>query len=474
MSAQTIARWNAIPMNRPEPDDQRPSAGSLKRTRGDDNDTSVDDQDSDDDVSLVSRTPSPPPPGKMDVDKYDEYVRGRVAPETITVDTKIKGTNKGFAMLAKLGWSEGQPLGLSSEGRVDPVPFHVKRDLTGLGKTSQDVRMIETTVSQRRGLDSERQQKETEEQRRQREDSVARRAAVQTEISETLRAFYCTVCDKQFQNVAQYDEHTNSYAHHHKVRFRDMQLAQRQKQNTQEEIDKRKEKERKREEKQLRKMAAAAGIKMAKPAAVVPVEEPQPSGSAASGWSTAAPVAAEPTPPKSGWAPVSAVAPPVPPRWASASAPRETPQSVPFPPPDAPPMRSQQPAPAFRTGGWSSLDTTSQPPPPVPATTPLPPPMPNQQAAQGWAPQQPTSDNSFPTGAWLSRNVGPPIRPSTERMQPPLPRTPQVSEVPMPSSSITNFVATPSKGPTPAPKKDDKREKGRSGWQAFQRGGRRK
>ena len=45
----------------------------------------------------------------------------------------------------------------------------MKADSTGLGKISQDVRMIETTVSQRRGLDSERQQKENEEQRRLRE-----------------------------------------------------------------------------------------------------------------------------------------------------------------------------------------------------------------------------------------------------------------------------------------------------------------
>lgn len=56
-------------------------------------------------------------------------------------------------------------------GRVDPIPFQIKRDSTGLGKTTQDVRMIETTVSQRRGLDSERQQKETEDQRRAREVS---------------------------------------------------------------------------------------------------------------------------------------------------------------------------------------------------------------------------------------------------------------------------------------------------------------
>jgi len=57
-------------------------------------------------------------------------------------------------------------------GRVDPIPFQVKQDLTGLGKTSQDVRMIETTVSQRRELDSERQQRETEYQRKAREVKI--------------------------------------------------------------------------------------------------------------------------------------------------------------------------------------------------------------------------------------------------------------------------------------------------------------
>ena len=56
----------------------------------------------------------------MDVDgdhihKYDDYVRGP-AREVVTVETKIKPTNKGFAMLAKLGWVEGQPIGLSNDG----------------------------------------------------------------------------------------------------------------------------------------------------------------------------------------------------------------------------------------------------------------------------------------------------------------------------------------------------------------------
>ncbi|KAI0724348.1 hypothetical protein C8T65DRAFT_704233 [Cerioporus squamosus] len=309
MSAETIARWNAIPLNRPEPEPP-----SLKRPRQDEAEGG---DDSDDDVSLVSRSPSPPPPDAMDVDKYDEYYKQRPAREVITVETKIQSTNVGFSMLAKMGWVEGSPLGLSGDGRVDPVPFYVKNDLTGLGKATQDVRMIESTVSTRRGLDSERQTKETEEQRRQREDAVARRAAVQSEISSVLRPFYCEVCEKQFQNVAQYDEHTNSYAHHHKVRFRDMQAAQRASRNTEEEVNKRKEKERKREEKELRKIAKAAGVKMTKPpgAVVAPAPavgaaragEPQTSGFKKSGWATVSTAANTPAapaePPKrSGWA----------------------------------------------------------------------------------------------------------------------------------------------------------------------------
>lgn len=51
-----------------------------------------------------------------DSSRYDEYVHGTPR-EVITVETKIKPTNKGFAMLAKLGWSEGQSLGISGDGK---------------------------------------------------------------------------------------------------------------------------------------------------------------------------------------------------------------------------------------------------------------------------------------------------------------------------------------------------------------------
>lgn len=52
-----------------------------------------------------------------DSNLYDEHVR-RPAREVITVETRIKSTNKGFALLAKMGWTEGTPLGVSGEGKL--------------------------------------------------------------------------------------------------------------------------------------------------------------------------------------------------------------------------------------------------------------------------------------------------------------------------------------------------------------------
>jgi hypothetical protein len=54
----------------------------------------------------------------MDVDSATGYFQpSRVPPtQVVTVETRIKPENKGFALLAKMGWTEGQPLGLSGDG----------------------------------------------------------------------------------------------------------------------------------------------------------------------------------------------------------------------------------------------------------------------------------------------------------------------------------------------------------------------
>ncbi|KAJ7786060.1 hypothetical protein B0H16DRAFT_16284 [Mycena metata] len=431
----------------------------------------------------------------MDIDEY--YV-SRPEQEAITVETKIKSTNKGFAMLAKLGWVEGQPLGVSGEGRVDPIPFQIKRDSTGLGKLTQDFRVIETTVSQRRGLDSERMTKETEDQRRAREDLVARRSALENEISTTLKAFYCELCDKQFKTVVAFTEHTNSYAHHHKARFKDMQANIR---IPQDDADKRKEKERKREEKELRKIAAANGIKMAKPPAAVistlaPAEPVGASGSMDidgvplnSGWASAS--GSQPTEPqpgfkKSGWATVgssssSATAPPPPPPAASGG----------WAPPPPPAASSSSGHPAFRTAGWTSLDTgssqSSPPPPPPPGGAPPAPPL------DSYPPPPPNRGVPLPppTGGWST--VSSAADPNTSRWTPaapslpPPPRTGGWSTVSSPAESnpssrwapaapapAQTSAAPQSQAPPPPPSlavepPSSKASAARSGWQQFQK-----
>lgn len=122
--------------------------------------------------------------------------------------------------------------------------------------------MIETTVSQRRELVSERQIRETSEERHFREQKAAEKEALANQIATTLRSFYCSLCDKQYQTVAQYDEHTNSYAHHHRQRFKDMQTNAKGLSYNKSDRDSRLEKERKREEKELKRMAKARGVKV--------------------------------------------------------------------------------------------------------------------------------------------------------------------------------------------------------------------
>ena len=70
------------------------------------------------------------------------------------------------------------------------------------------------------------------------------------------------LCEKRFQNVAQYDEHYNPYTYHHKIRFKEMQSRERTKVNSQEEIERRREKERKKQEKGLRKTVQVSGVKL--------------------------------------------------------------------------------------------------------------------------------------------------------------------------------------------------------------------
>ena len=286
-----------------------------------------------------------------------------------------------------------------------------------------------------------------------------------------------------------------------------MQNAQRAKQNTAEEQDRRKEKERKREEKELRKIAAAAGVKVTKSTASSTVAssstESKPSGFKKGGWASISSMNAE-QPPSStesppartgGWATVgsssavpshsNSASPPAPDATSSSSGgfmttnPASLSQSRDLSIPcvreqqaqDAGQRQLHQPAPAFRTGGWSSIDSTTHLPPQPPLPPQLQPPSAAPLTALPDTPSilavtnvrgQPEHQASGPTSASVTVSAALPV-PSPVSV-PPRPQAP---------------IANPDR-PAPKPFKSKKerevelRENSRSGWQNFQKGGRRK
>lgn len=222
--------------------------------------------------------------------------------------------------------------------------------------------------------------------------------------------------------------------------------------------DKRKEKEKKREEKELRKIAKAAGIKMPK--------QPSTLGSSAPGPS----VVSQDVPKKGGWATVgssssaasgvTSVGTAATGGWAPVSQP-PVPANVPH----------SNPAPAFRTGGWTSLDTGNTEP--MGPTPPLPPPPtpPSQSTSRGgWtttAPPMhlPPTEHVHPSptkGGWSSIAQPKPAgtQPAAESSTAPVA---QATQLPLPRAVIP-----------PSQPAAQRQEAARSGWQQFKSGGARR
>lgn len=127
---------------------------------------------------------------------------------------------------------------------------------------------------------------ETEADRIERESQVAQKQAVKDEISETLRAFFCDMCNKggssfllyipysrpsgPYANIGQFNNHLDSYDHAHVKqvasfpfllhsdiihrRTKALQAANKKAKHASGEIEKRNERERKREEKEMLKL----------------------------------------------------------------------------------------------------------------------------------------------------------------------------------------------------------------------------
>ena len=61
----------------------------------------------------------------------------------------LDSTNKGFALLAKMGYKAGESLGKSKIGRTEPIPIEVKNNRTGLGRDAVIKEIKETKAKLR-------------------------------------------------------------------------------------------------------------------------------------------------------------------------------------------------------------------------------------------------------------------------------------------------------------------------------------
>ncbi|KAF9433033.1 hypothetical protein BGZ76_009970 [Entomortierella beljakovae] len=197
-----------------------------------------------------------PDQGDSDSD-YDSRSDDEDPPiEAANMDTHIPESNIGYKLLLKMGWKAGTGLGQAATGRTAPIPIDIKQDQQGIGRRELAELLDESSTSKRRALEAERQADETEEDKQKREEHVQKKMAVQAELETIKSAFYCALCDKQYERISDYEVHLSSYDHNHKKRFKEMKETSRA--GAANVTNKAKEKERKREEKELAKLQEAA------------------------------------------------------------------------------------------------------------------------------------------------------------------------------------------------------------------------
>ncbi|GJJ75830.1 hypothetical protein EMPS_08188 [Entomortierella parvispora] len=186
----------------------------------------------------------------------DDEHASRYQTEAASMETHIPESNIGYRLLLKMGWKAGTGLGQNASGRTAPIPIERKNDALGIGKQEVDRWYTENSTAQRKALEVERQAAETEHERIKREAQVEQQKAIQAELEAVKSAFYCALCDKQYERISDFEVHLSSYDHNHKKRFKDMKETSRA--GAASANNKIKDKERKREERELARMQEAA------------------------------------------------------------------------------------------------------------------------------------------------------------------------------------------------------------------------
>jgi len=142
--------------------------------------------------------------------------------EQASLDLFLPSSNRGYALLKRMGWREETGLGKRADGRREPVRMAEQYATLGLGKAGEYEEKAEVATESRKALTTEVIAAEDDDARQRREEQVAREEGIREKLKEETAAFYCEVCDKRYVKVKEFENHLSSYDHHHRKRFKEM------------------------------------------------------------------------------------------------------------------------------------------------------------------------------------------------------------------------------------------------------------
>ncbi|XP_073273989.1 uncharacterized protein [Primulina huaijiensis] len=101
-----------------------------------------------------------------------------------SASTPIDSSNIGFRLLKKHGWKEGTGLGISEQGRLEPIQAYVKKNKLGLGADKPKKAAVqskshdaeEPKVSKKKAKGMSKKMKKTQEFEKQLEEKEFERA----------------------------------------------------------------------------------------------------------------------------------------------------------------------------------------------------------------------------------------------------------------------------------------------------------
>ncbi|XP_038078229.1 uncharacterized protein LOC119745743 isoform X3 [Patiria miniata] len=154
----------------------------------------------------------------------DHYEDGGDDIQRASVDVHIPEDNLGYRLLQKQGWKLGQGLGRKQQGLTEPLPIIIKSDGLGMGRMEMELEQAEEVTGHRRKMEVEKE--DTEELRQKYKENAEKEKAKDDALSEMKASYYCELCNKQYKKHTEYENHINSYDHHHKQRLKDLKARE--------------------------------------------------------------------------------------------------------------------------------------------------------------------------------------------------------------------------------------------------------